>query len=143
MTPDVNIQLLNFPNYGKEMVVKNEDDSYTILINAKLSHDAQIAAYEHAMRHITQNDFDKQHEDVQQIEAVTHQSNTVTTPAPVADPVVNVVENIKQPPRRRKRRRNRKKEQFAQDRLNFILENFNTIDSFALAEHQWLYGKDL
>ena len=40
MTPDVNVHLLDFPNYGKEMVVKNEDDTYTILINAKLSHDA-------------------------------------------------------------------------------------------------------
>lgn len=143
MTPDVNVHLLDFPNYGKEMVVKNEDDTYTILINAKLSHDAQIAAYEHAIRHITQNDFDKETECVQEIEAAAHQVPDVPAPAPLPAPIVTVAENIKQPPKRRRRRRNRKKEQYAQDRLNFILENFSSRDTFAMAEHQWLYGNDL
>lgn len=82
MTPDVNVHLLDFSNYGKEMIVKNEDDTYTILINAKLSHDAQIAAYEHAMRHITRDDFDKEPECVQEIEAAAHQVPDVPVPAP-------------------------------------------------------------
>ena len=44
MTPDVNVKLINFPNAGKEMVVPNEDGSYTILINAKLCYEDQVKA---------------------------------------------------------------------------------------------------
>lgn len=53
------------------MVVRNEDDSYTILINAKLSDTGQLEAYNHAMKHITNNDFQKS--DVQEIEMSAHQ----------------------------------------------------------------------
>lgn len=70
MTHDVNIVLIDFPVKGKEMVIPNEDGSYTILINAKLSHNMRLEAYEHAMKHITNNDFEK--ENVQQIEAEAH-----------------------------------------------------------------------
>lgn len=70
MTPDVNVILLNFPNKGREIVVENEDGSYTILINSKLSHEGQLKAYEHAMHHIQESDFQKN--DVQAIEAAAH-----------------------------------------------------------------------
>ncbi|MEJ8735804.1 hypothetical protein, partial [Mediterraneibacter sp. ICN-202921] len=60
----------NFPNSGNEMVIKNEDGSYTILINAKLSDQGRISAYEHALKHITNEDFEKT--DVQEIEASAH-----------------------------------------------------------------------
>lgn len=43
----------------REQVVKNEDDSYTILINARLNCEQQMEAYQHALRHIMNNDFDK------------------------------------------------------------------------------------
>ena len=52
MTPDVNVVLLDFPAPGNEMVFENEDDSFTIMINARLSYDEQLKAYRHAMRHI-------------------------------------------------------------------------------------------
>ena len=59
-TPDVNIVVIDFKtSKGKEMVVPNEDGSYTILINSRLSYDSQLKAYEHAMRHINNNDFEK------------------------------------------------------------------------------------
>ena len=70
MTPDVNVVLMDFPVKGKEMVIPNEDGSYTILINAKLSHEMRIAAYDHAMKHIENDDFSKA--DIQQIEAEAH-----------------------------------------------------------------------
>lgn len=70
MTPVVNCNIINFPNSGNEMVIKNEDGSYTILINAKLSNQGRIEAYEHALRHITNEDFEK--ENVQEIESATH-----------------------------------------------------------------------
>ena len=70
MTPIINCNLIDFPNKGKEMVIPNEDGSYTILINAKLSDAERMAAYEHAMKHIVGNDFEK--DEVQKIEAKIH-----------------------------------------------------------------------
>lgn len=67
----VNCHLIDFPNAGREMVVKNEDDSYTVLINAKLSEQGRLNAYSHAMQHIESNDFEKY--DVQGIEADGHE----------------------------------------------------------------------
>ena len=52
------------------MVMPNEDGSYTVLINAKLSHIGRIHAYEHAMQHIMNDDFQKM--DVQEIESEAH-----------------------------------------------------------------------
>lgn len=70
MAHDINVVLIDFPVSGKEMVVPNEDGSYTVLINAKLSYEMRIAAYDHAMKHINSDDFSKT--DVQQIEADAH-----------------------------------------------------------------------
>lgn len=49
-TADVNVIVMDFPNKkGHEMVVPNEDGSYTIFINAGLNRESQLKAYEHAM----------------------------------------------------------------------------------------------
>lgn len=49
LTPDVNIILMDFPKgKGHEMVVPNEDGSYTIFINAALNYESQQAALKHA-----------------------------------------------------------------------------------------------
>ena len=46
MTPDVNIVLLDFRDRpGREMVVENEDGSFTIIINSRLSTQGQRDAY--------------------------------------------------------------------------------------------------
>lgn len=61
---DYNVQLIQFPNKKvKETIVKNEDDSYTIFIEASLSSEEQRNAFIHAMKHITGNDFDKEYAD--------------------------------------------------------------------------------
>lgn len=52
------------------MIIKNEDGSYTILINAKLSDRGQVLAYKHALKHIVNEDFEK--ENVQEIERHAH-----------------------------------------------------------------------
>lgn len=70
MKPVVNCKLIDFPNKGREMVIPNEDDSYTVLINARLSESGRIEAYRHAMKHIAENDFDKGN--VQFIESAAH-----------------------------------------------------------------------
>lgn len=68
---DYNVQLIQFPNKKvKETIVKNEDDSYTIFIDASLSSEEQRNAFKHAMKHIIGNDFDK--EDADNIEYNAH-----------------------------------------------------------------------
>jgi len=46
-------------------------DGYTIYLNARLSKERQEEAYNHAMKHIANNDFEGE-EDVQTIEARAH-----------------------------------------------------------------------
>ena len=69
-TRDVNVYLINFPVPGRELVTENEDGSYTILINARLSDKGRLQAYEHALRHIEAGDFEGG--SVQEIEARAH-----------------------------------------------------------------------
>lgn len=48
-------------------------DGYTVYINAKLDREHQVKAYEHALSHIENGDFDINNiDDVQQIEARAH-----------------------------------------------------------------------
>lgn len=71
MTQDVNVQVLDFPNTKeKEMITENSDGTYTIVLNAKFSHDTLISAYKHAITHIVREDFRKN--DVQCIEYSAH-----------------------------------------------------------------------
>lgn len=70
MTRDVNVHLINMDTAKKEAVVPNEDGSYSIFINARLSDAGRLLAYEHAMRHIEAEDFQKK--SVQSIEADSH-----------------------------------------------------------------------
>ncbi len=61
--------LIDMPCSVHEMI--SEDvDGYTVYLNAKLSDADQRAAYDHAMRHIQNRDFERY--DVQRIEAVAH-----------------------------------------------------------------------
>lgn len=63
--------LIDAPCSVREAVTKNEDDTYTIFINARLSHERQLQAYQHAMHHIEGTDFEKSN--VQEIEQSCHQ----------------------------------------------------------------------
>lgn len=85
MTPDVNVVLFDFKKQrGREMVVKNEDGSFTILINSRLSHRGQLEAYHHAMSHIENSDFEKT--DVQTIETAAHETEQRQTGMPFQKP---------------------------------------------------------
>lgn len=71
MIPVVNVQVLDFKTTcGSELVTPNEDGSYTVLINARMSYEAQRKALLHALGHILNDDFTK--ENVQEIEAAAH-----------------------------------------------------------------------
>lgn len=134
MTLDVNVFLIDFPNRGNEMVVPNEDGSYTILINAKLSNDGQLRAYEHAMKHITENDFEKS--SVQEVEAVAHGMIAESNAQPIQGE--KYIEEIRRIQRRRKKLHKQMKQD--EERLHFLREN---CDMFARAENYHLYGDDL
>lgn len=57
---DYQVQLIQFHNGKiKEMVVPNSDDSYTIFIESTLSREEQQVAFLHAMKHISEHDFNK------------------------------------------------------------------------------------
>lgn len=70
MMEEINVQLLNMDTKIPEHLVKNNDDSYTIFINARLSRERQLKSYYHALRHINEDDFYK--ENVQEIETDAH-----------------------------------------------------------------------
>ncbi len=133
-TPDVNIVVIDFKtSKGKEMVVPNEDGSYTILINSRLSYDSQLKAYEHAMRHINNNDFEKS--DVQPIECSAHK---LSSKEEVPVPAQQYVDRIKKlQAERRQTQRQIKKDQ---ERVQFIIDN---CDMFRRAENLYLYGDNL
>lgn len=61
----VRIVLQDMPVSVKGFTVYNFDDDgmayYTIFINARLSDQAQCAVYDHEIRHINNNDFDRMH----------------------------------------------------------------------------------
>lgn len=69
----INIQIMNMDTKIPEHLVKNDDDSYTIFLNARLSYENRIKSYNHALKHIMENDFEK--EDVQEIELDAHTDN--------------------------------------------------------------------
>ncbi len=67
---EINTQLLDMDVLIPERIIKNSDDSYTILLNSRLSHERQLEAYNHALKHIHASDFEKT--DVNQIEFDAH-----------------------------------------------------------------------
>lgn len=135
MTPDVNVILMDFPTKGKEMVVTNEDGSYTILINAKLSYDVRMKSYEHAMKHIINGDFDK--ENVQEIETLAHE-------IPVAGDVEQIPASKYEKKLRQLRRERVRIKQELEKRereIAFLMEVNSDPDwLFNAAEYQRLYG---
>lgn len=134
-TPDVNTFLVNFPTPGKEMVVPNEDGSYTILINAKLSQDGQLEAYQHALNHINNGDFEKT--DIQSIESRAHGIETSEKTVPM--PIDKYEKHIKQLQKERKKILKALKEK--KKEINLIIELFGP-DCFArAARNHWLYDE--
>lgn len=66
---DVYVYILDLPGNVTEMVVPCLD-GYTIYLDARLSPSESLEAYNHALFHIRNHDFEKS--DVQQIEASAH-----------------------------------------------------------------------
>lgn len=67
----IQVFFVDLPASIHGLTVKNSDDSYTILINYHLSHEAQRAAYDHEMEHINNHDFDNVY-DINDLEWCRH-----------------------------------------------------------------------
>nr|WP_300838936.1 hypothetical protein [uncultured Acetatifactor sp.] len=133
-TPDVNVHLIDFQMPGREMVVPNEDDSYTILINARLSQDEQLKAYQHALSHISNGDFEKS--DIQNIEYQAHELETCEKAAPVpADKYEKRVQRLQ-----REREKIQKALKDKEKEIALITSLYGAECFFKAAEHRLLYG---
>lgn len=131
-TADIFVHLMNFPDKTKETVCPNEDGSFTIFINSRLSYEGQLKAYNHAMKHIKNEDFNKS--DVQTVETVAHRASNDLKPVSAR----KYLEELKRLEKRRKKLQQQIKKD--EERINYLSEN---CDIFARAEAQWLYGSDL
>lgn len=131
---DINVQVLDMDTMVSEQLVKNSDNSYTIFINARLSREAQLKAYRHALNHIKNEDFEKS--DVQEIEFQAHGLE--------ASKELVSVSTSKSEKQLRQLRRERKKLQRAikakEREIDFIID-LNGPECFEkAAEYNWLYG---
>lgn len=54
---DVFVRVIELPSTIPALVALDPDGNYNIYINARLSHDEALRAYEHEKRHIFRNDF--------------------------------------------------------------------------------------
>lgn len=60
MPERIRVFLIDLPHGIQSYATKNEDESYTILINARLGNDIQIAAYDREIKRIESGDYDRQ-----------------------------------------------------------------------------------
>ena len=65
-----NLVLMDLDEQIGECICHNEDDTYTVFINARLSFDAQKNCLEHALNHVRYNDWEL--DNVDEIEAKAH-----------------------------------------------------------------------
>lgn len=132
MTMDVNVFLVDLPIGVNESVVPNEDGTYTIFLNARLSIESQALGYDHAIKHIEENDFQKDDADMIEMQAHANNSFSLVEPAPVKK-YEKLIERLQ-------RERRKIKRQMAQNekRVQFLEEI--GYDFFAAAENEWLYG---
>ncbi len=67
----VNTRYLSMPTTIRSFVKKNNDMSYTIVLNSRFNHETLKRCYKHEMHHICQDDFSKEMS-VNQIEIKAH-----------------------------------------------------------------------
>ena len=59
LTEDIGVHFIDMDTAIDEQIVCNEDGSYSIFLNARKSNTQQMLAYQHAIRHIMDGDFEK------------------------------------------------------------------------------------
>ncbi|MBE5987113.1 hypothetical protein [Lacrimispora defluvii] len=63
LTEAIGVHFLDMDSGIEEQVICNTDGSFTIIINSRLNQERQMQAYQHALRHIANDDFNKKHAD--------------------------------------------------------------------------------
>ena len=51
------VRLVDMPVTVKALVHLNEDDTYTVLLNSRLSYEQNVSSYQHEMQHIEHDDL--------------------------------------------------------------------------------------
>ena len=59
MIPDVNCVLADLPHSIKAFTRKNNNFSYTIVLNSRYTHEQHIISYQHELEHIKNKDYEK------------------------------------------------------------------------------------
>lgn len=78
MTNDINVKLVDLKSSAvDELVRRNEDGSYTVLLNSRQASNRLERAYRHAMWHIENNDFDDHVSGINDIEATAHEMDKI------------------------------------------------------------------
>lgn len=54
---NINVQIIDFGNSIPATVTINDDGSFSIFLNARLSYERRLEAYWHEIRHIQNHDF--------------------------------------------------------------------------------------
>lgn len=73
MDDNIYTYIIDLKSSVPEMVVSNPDGTYSIFLNARYSFERQQESFEHACKHIRNNDFEKT--DVQTIETEAHKKD--------------------------------------------------------------------
>lgn len=55
---DVNVSVIDLPCRIRGFVRKNQDDTFTIVLNSRLSQENLLQTYKHELSHIQNGDFD-------------------------------------------------------------------------------------
>lgn len=59
LTEAIGVYFIDMDPKVEEQVVFNEDDSFSVFLNARLNWERQMLAYQHAVQHIMEHDFEK------------------------------------------------------------------------------------
>lgn len=63
LTEAIGVHFLDMETEIEEQVICNTDGSFTIIINSRLNQERQMLAYQHALIHIVNDDFNKKDAD--------------------------------------------------------------------------------
>lgn len=59
LTEDIGVYLMDMDTGIDEQIIDNSDGSFTIFINSRFNCERQMKAYQHAIKHIMEKDYEK------------------------------------------------------------------------------------
>lgn len=106
MTKEINTVLRDMPTTVPALVRENDDSTYTIVLNARLSRARQYKAYMHELEHIENDDFEKHNVDAIEMERHFGKKETPLTDTEIKEQSPIAFEYLK---RLRKKKKKAKK----------------------------------